>query len=170
MAELFARVSVLIGVAFALGVAVGWLFWRYQRRSVALSEWQATHDELAELRRRFEVAVAGRDALAGVVAGSRQEVLRLTDVVTATWNERNELRGRLASLEALLSHRAAELAQATARVDHLQRRVIELNGLATRALDVAHRPLAEPSSGRPRAHGSFPPVVPGGGWDTPVRG
>ena len=59
MAELFARVSVLIGVAFALGVAVGWAFWRFQRRSVPVSEWRATQDDLAELRRRFEEAAPG---------------------------------------------------------------------------------------------------------------
>ena len=48
--------------------------------------------------------------------------------------------------------------------------MVELNRLATRALDVEHHPLASPTWGVAGANGAFPPVLPGDGWDTPVRG
>jgi septal ring factor EnvC (AmiA/AmiB activator) len=169
MAELFARVSILIAAAFALGLAVGWAFWRFQRRSLPVSEWRALRAELADLQGQLEAAAAARSAMADALGGSRQELVRLTELVTASWNERNELRRRVADLDAVLARSTAELTQTAALAEHLQRRVVELNSLAAQALDVEHRPLARPSPQRGGPNGTFPPLVPPPGSDVTLR-
>jgi chromosome segregation ATPase len=135
-ASLLVRVWVFVASAFGLGLAVGWLFWRFNRASVPNSEWRSAQAELTAQRRRTQALTEERDALAGQVARVRGESSHVAGLLTVAWHEREALRARVVELDRHIAVLRDELDHATARARYLQRRVTERS--------VTERSVSEP--------------------------
>lgn len=162
MAGLVVRIFPFIAGAFFLGLTVGWVFWRFRRRSIPDGEWSEREAALDELQADMARLTAERDGLVGRAAHAHEEVARLQDLLTTAWHQREEATRRVAALEAQEADLADRLEQAAAHGRYLQRRVTELSILAAR-----HEDLVPPSV-RPAAPRPGQPTEPGPSQPTPV--
>jgi septal ring factor EnvC (AmiA/AmiB activator) len=152
-ASLLVRVWVFVASAFVLGLAVGWLFWRFHRASVPNSEWRSSQAELTAQRRRTQALTEERDALAGQVARIRGESSHVGGLLTDAWHEREALRARVVELDRQIAMLRDELDHASARARYLQRRVTERSvteqseaGLSEVGLSDARRATPPPAA------------------------
>jgi len=154
--ELFVQAFAFVLGAFGLGVAVGWLFWRFRRVSVAEDAWAATNREVAHLRDEIALLRREEEVLAGQASRAAAEVERLQAALTAAWHERDLCRLELQRASGGLVEARAQLERTTAQARYLQRRVTELSIMAARQPlggDVAPRPAlgaGSPNGGPPR--------------------
>jgi septal ring factor EnvC (AmiA/AmiB activator) len=151
MLDLLGKAFAAVGGAFALGLLVGWLVWRFRRCTMTRDEWAANEKAATDRQRRLEAVLADRDALAGQVGGLRAESARLQAALTATWQERDELREQLVAFDAELAAFRRQFADVLAHRRHLQRRVTELSLSASRrsTLDADGAAGVGPAPARP---------------------
>ncbi|MPY94480.1 MAG: hypothetical protein GEV08_15900 [Acidimicrobiia bacterium] len=143
MTALFARVFFFVGLAFLLGVVVGWLFWRYRRVSVADDDWSALRRELAGLHGQLDALQVEREVLSGQASRASAEVERLQAALTTAWHDRDVASLELHRASGALADARAGLERTTAQARYLQRRVTELSIQTAR--DRAARDAQAPS-------------------------
>ncbi|HET9658309.1 MAG TPA: hypothetical protein VFP72_23355, partial [Kineosporiaceae bacterium] len=80
MAWLVAQSLPVLATTFVLGLVVGWLWWGRARRRVPLGESAAVR----EVSRRYEVAVAERDARIALLEHDREPTMPPTGDSTGT--------------------------------------------------------------------------------------
>jgi hypothetical protein len=136
MAGLFVRVVAYLVVAFALGVGVATMFWRWGRRPVPTDEWRDTQAEVARLRRQVQALHtrlsdgSPRAVAAGDADAEAAERENARSPLVASEREREQLRRQLAEARAEAVAALGDLRQSEAYVLFLQRRLTELAVLA----------------------------------------
>jgi septal ring factor EnvC (AmiA/AmiB activator) len=170
MLELLARAFAAVGAAFVLGMAVGWLCWRFGRRTMTQAEWSSGREQVAALEQRLRTVDREHDALAGQVRALREEAARLQSALTLAWQQRDELHGQLVAFDAELAGFRDEFERVLAQRRHLQRRVTELSLAAARdsTIDLDRQTVpAAPTGSAPsleqaelaRANGPAPALI-----------
>lgn len=152
MGSLFAEVFAFVAAAFALGVFVGFLFWRWRRYSMSADEWHSFTADLGQLRQRV-TDLASRPAVTpnppvvpvvpiAALGGEARPVKTGTSVEHELAAERERTAGLVAALEG-----------AEAQVAFLQRRLTELAVADTSSPALARPQQALPPGPVPPANG-----------------
>ncbi len=149
MIDLLGRISVFMVAAFALGVVVGWLFWRSGRVSVPSARWRALHRDQEVTAGLLAGAQAERDELRVSLLGAAAQLERLHVRAAVADRDRDAARLERSLVVAELAEAGEHLEQVRAQAHHLQRRVTELSLLSSRRHAVDPPPPLVPGRAAP---------------------
>ena len=128
---LISEIFVLLLAGVALGVALGFLAWRFRRRSLTHREWNAKEHELREAHREVYRVGEARDSEQGRVATLTTSLEERDQELTALRVEREEVSTRADGLE----HRLSGEAQVAETLRHERDAAVE--GLASARSELA---------------------------------
>ena len=123
MASVLWEIIIPLLVAFAIGLLIGWMLWRWRRTKVTSTEWEQLTSSASKAEQRAATLRAERDSLSERVAALSTEVETGETAAGA-------LRAELDAAEGKLGIVSSEQAQAAARLNELEK---QLAAAGTRA-------------------------------------